>query len=272
MKRFALACLVCLAPVLTGCPPTTDPTTGTLRVVNNSSHAITAFFASPSTSDTWGENVLSSNINPGSSRNIRSIPPDTEHDFKADFANGGTAEVFQIVFAAGETLNWTLTNADIVGGSDVSADILEKEQDAHDLVNAERVGEGIAALTMRQDLREVARAHSEDMIARNFFDHVNPDGLDPFERMGNAGIIFSTAGENIASNTGFGESSASTAVDGWMNSEGHRNNILNAEFTHTGMGVATDGAGKFVYTQVFIGGGKGDKSLVLVSAVTNSLN
>jgi uncharacterized protein YkwD len=242
--------------LLVGCPPATDPTLGALRVVNNSSHAITAFFFSPSTSTTFGTSVISSSIGAGASRTIGNIPPGVEHDFKADFANGGTAEVFQVLFDPDETLQWDLGNEDIVGGSNASADVLAKELAAHDQINGERTSRGIAALTLREDLRLVARAHSEDMIARGFFDHDNPDGLDPFERMGNAGITFSTAAENIATNTGFGASSVSAAVNGWMNSDGHRNNILNADFTHTGMGVATDGAGKFMYTQVFIGGGK----------------
>ncbi len=133
----------------------------------------------------------------------------------------------------------------------VSAEVLAMEQLAYALVNDERTRDGDAPLTMREDLRRVARAHSEDMVARNFFDHTNPDNETPWDRMRAAGITWNSAGENIAWNNY--SSQAEVAVNGWMGSTGHRNNILNDSFTHTGMGVAFDGAGGAYFTQVFIG-------------------
>lgn len=133
-----------------------------------------------------------------------------------------------------------------------SAEVLQKEQEAHDLVNAQRTANGLPALQMDESLRTVARAHSEDMVARNYFNHVNPDGLDPFDRMANAGITYNTAGENLATNHGFANPSQ-TAVTGWMNSTGHRANILRNTFTHAGMGVAISSSNKYYYTQVFAG-------------------
>lgn len=125
------------------------------------------------------------------------------------------------------------------------------EIQAFDLVNAERVAQGLNPLQMDEALRAVARAHSADMVARSFFDHVNPDGMDPFERMGNAGITFSAAAENIAANSGHADP-ADVAVTGWMNSPGHRTNILNGIYTHTGMGLAyDDAANEYFFTQVF---------------------
>lgn len=257
MKKLFL--LLCLMALVVGCPPTPTPTptptpssNGTLHFVNNTGHAATVLFASPSSSSSWGSNVLSSDVASGSSRDITGIAPDTSYDFRAEFANGGYAETSGNVFDAGETLSWTLSAGDLTGGSNVSQAVLDIEQEAFDLVNGERVNAGLSALTMRQDLREVARAHSEDMLARDFFDHINPDGDDPFDRMGAAGVTYSSAAENIAWNSGYGASTtASVAVDGWMNSTGHRTNILTAAFTHTGMGVATDGT-QYYYTQVFI--------------------
>ena len=123
-----------------------------------------------------------------------------------------------------------------------------QELRAFDLVNAERTDQGIEALTPDDALHAVARAHSQDMIDRNFFDHTNPDGDDPFDRMTDAGITYTAAAENIQWND-FPDPVA-TAVDGWMNSPGHRTNILNATYTHTGMGVAVDN-GKYYFTQVF---------------------
>jgi len=141
--------------------------------------------------------------------------------------------------------------------------VLDMELDAHQLVNAQRVAEGLAPLTLRNDLRLVARAHSEDMFARQFFDHENPDGDDPFERMHDAGISFTSAAENIAWNN-FPDPAA-VAVEGWMNSSGHRANILNGVFTHTGMGVAYDPPNDgYYFTQVFTAGSKDGPWLVVI--------
>ena len=252
MKKLFL--LVCLMALVVGCPPP-DPSpssSGTLHFVNNTGYTATAFFAAPSSSSSWGSNVLSSDVVSGSSCDITGIAADTSYDFRVEFANGGYAETRGNVFVAGETLSWTLGAGDLTGGSNISQAILDIEQEAFDLVNGERVNAGLSALTMRQDLRAVARAHSEDMLARNFFSHTNPDGASPFDRMTAAGVTYSTAAENIAWNSGYGASdTASVTVDGWMNSAGHRANILTAAFTYTGMGVATDGT-QYYFTQVFI--------------------
>jgi uncharacterized protein YkwD len=142
------------------------------------------------------------------------------------------------------------------GGDEVEPN--EEELATHDLVNAERTGEGLANLVMRNDLVAVARAHSQDMIDRDFIDHDNPDGDDPFERMTAAGITYSSAGENIAVNNF--PNPIETAVDGWMNSSGHRANILRDAFTHTGHGVVESPDGRWYFTQVFIGVSKDGQS------------
>lgn len=138
------------------------------------------------------------------------------------------------------------------GDGSPSQTILDMETETSDLINGERALYDLGALTMREDLRQVARAHSQDMVDHDFFAHVNPSGDDPFHRMAGAGITYSTAGENIAWNNY--PNSVETAVDGWMNSAGHRNNILNANFTMAGLGVAHDGAGGYYFTQVFTDG------------------
>lgn len=127
--------------------------------------------------------------------------------------------------------------------------IAAMEMDAFDLINDERATEGVEPLVMDADLRAVARAHSEDMVERDFFAHNNPDGESPFDRIHAAGLEYSAAAENIAWNS-FSDPVA-TAVDGWMGSAGHRTNILNPVYTHTGMGVADNGEGGFYFTQVF---------------------
>jgi len=236
---------------LSGCPPTGLTGTAILDFINNTSLACTGFYASPSSSSSWGSDVLSSDVPSGTTRRITGIPANTPYDFRADFADGSRATVGGVVFADAQTLSWTVTDGDLTGGGEVDPAILQMELDAHAAVNGERNAEGLASLTMREDLRQVARAHSEDMVARDFFDHVNPDGDDPFDRMADAGITYATAGENIAWNNF--SNPVPTAVAGWMASTGHRANILNGRFTLTGMGVASDGAGGYYFTQVFIG-------------------
>jgi uncharacterized protein YkwD len=128
--------------------------------------------------------------------------------------------------------------------------ILDMEMDTHVAINAERAAGSCGALTMDEGLRTVARAHSQDMIDRSFFDHTNPDGDNVGGRLTEAGISYAMAGENIAWNMGYADPVA-IAVDGWMNSPGHRANILRAEFTHTGIGIAVTTDNVYYFTQVF---------------------
>jgi uncharacterized protein YkwD len=106
-----------------------------------------------------------------------------------------------------------------------------------------------APLTCDPVLAEVARAHSQDMCNRDYFDHDNPDGLDPFDRMREADIGFRTAGENIAA----GSPDPDTTHEGWMNSSGHRRNILDARYGRVGVGrvACPDGRWRWLWTQVF---------------------
>src|SRR4051794_8757589 len=112
------------------------------------------------------------------------------------------------------------------------------------LVNVQRVAAGCGALTADPALAAVARAHSADMRDRGFFDHVNPDGLDPFDRAARAGLV--AHAENIA----YGQPDPAAVMDSWMDSAGHRANILNCDLTRLGVGVA-EGAGGPWWTQLF---------------------
>lgn len=124
------------------------------------------------------------------------------------------------------------------------------EQEVLDLVNQERQKAGLSKLQWSDDLAKVAYNHSKDMSDRNFMSHTNPDGLSPFDRMKNFGISYRTAGENIAA----GQSTPQEVMKGWMNSEGHKKNILNANYTHLGVGYYK-GNGRYghYWTQCFIG-------------------
>lgn len=115
------------------------------------------------------------------------------------------------------------------------------------LVNLERAGNGLSALAWHEEAAQVAYVHDVDMDQRNFFSHINPDGDSPLDRVVAAGITgFSSVGENIAR----GQTSPAQVMSDWMNSTGHRANILNAGFTHLGVGV--HGAGDIWWTQVFL--------------------
>jgi uncharacterized protein YkwD len=112
------------------------------------------------------------------------------------------------------------------------------------LVNAARAAAGCEALSADGGLASVARAHSEDMRDRGYFDHVNLDGLDPFDRAARAGVT--ARAENIAS----GQRDAAEVMDSWMNSSGHRANILDCSLTRLGVGIAQGSGGPW-WTQLF---------------------
>ena len=136
-------------------------------------------------------------------------------------------------------------------GAAASPEGLAMEEQVHALINAERTSYGESPLVHDETLRRVARAHSEDMIRRDFFAHVNPDGLDPFDRLALESVSYYAAGENIAWNRGYADPGA-TAVSGWMDSAGHRANILNGTFTHAGLGAARrESDGAWYFTQLF---------------------
>ncbi|MFI7006212.1 sigma-70 family RNA polymerase sigma factor [Streptomyces sp. NPDC050145] len=114
------------------------------------------------------------------------------------------------------------------------------------LVNTERAKNGCAPVRQNSTLDKAALGHSEDMAARNYFDHTDPDGNDPGDRITAAGYTWSTYGENIAR----GQQTPQQVMDGWMNSPGHRANILNCAFKETGVGVHQGSGGPW-WTQVF---------------------
>ena len=135
------------------------------------------------------------------------------------------------------------------GGSTVTtSQLTADEQEVFDLINAKRVANGLAALKIDDELQNVARIKAQDMVDNNYFSHTSPVYGSPFNMMKSFGISYKTAGENIA-----GNSSNSGAVNAWMNSEGHRANILNSSFNYTGIGVVKSSKYGKIYVQMFIG-------------------
>ncbi|WP_250289836.1 CAP domain-containing protein, partial [Frankia sp. CiP1_Cm_nod1] len=115
------------------------------------------------------------------------------------------------------------------------------------LTNAERARAGCAALMADRRLTAAAQAHSADMSTRDYFSHDSLDGRTPFQRMAEAGYGFSAAAENIAA----GQRTPAEVVRGWMNSAGHRANILNCSLRQIGVGYATGGRYGTYWTQDF---------------------
>ncbi|MEU5535512.1 CAP domain-containing protein [Streptomyces sp. NPDC020362] len=117
------------------------------------------------------------------------------------------------------------------------------------LTNTERARAGLPPLTADPLLATAAQAHCADMAARDFYAHTSPDGSEPWDRAAAAGSRRSTIGENIAC----GQRSPAEVVDGWMNSPGHRANILKPEFTHLGVGFTGGGRAGTYWAQLFGG-------------------
>lgn len=123
-----------------------------------------------------------------------------------------------------------------------------QEQQALTLLNNDRAKYGLPALKANSQLTRLAENYAKDMIARGFFAHNNPEGQTPFDRMRAAGISYRTAGENLAINT-----SVAAAENAFMNSAGHRANILNSGYTDVGIGVVQNSRGQLYVVQEFIG-------------------
>ncbi|WP_125151926.1 CAP domain-containing protein [Clostridium rectalis] len=133
-------------------------------------------------------------------------------------------------------------------GTNNDSSINALEQEVIKLVNEERAKISLPALKANVELSKVARIKSQDMIDKNYFSHTSPTYGSPFDMMKKFGIKYTTAGENIAS----GYSTAKEVVDGWMNSPGHRANILNKSFTEIGVGLGKNSNGTCYWTQMFI--------------------
>ncbi|MCM3694423.1 SafA/ExsA family spore coat assembly protein [Neobacillus niacini] len=116
------------------------------------------------------------------------------------------------------------------------------------LTNQERAKHGLKPLTQDWELSRVARYKSVDMRDKNYFSHTSPTYGSPFTMMKNFGISYRAAAENIAA----GQTTAQEVVNSWMNSSGHRANILSGTYTYIGVGYAKGGSNRHYWTQMFI--------------------
>ena len=134
------------------------------------------------------------------------------------------------------------------GGQSVTTAMNSDEKEVFDLINKQRTNNGLSALKEDAEVQKVARIKAQDMVSNNYFAHESPTYGTPFQMLKNFKISYKTAGENIAAN-----SSNSSAVTAWMNSSGHKANILNSNFNYTGIGVVSSNKYGKIYVQMFIG-------------------
>ena len=152
------------------------------------------------------------------------------------------------------SVNPHITNPNIIYSGQILkvpnlAEVKALEKQVVILVNQERAKQGLAPLKYNWQLSRVARYKSEDMRDKNYFSHTSPTYGSPFDMMKNFGIKYMAAGENIA----MGQPTAASVMTAWMNSPGHRANILSKNYTEIGVGVAKNTSGTIYWTQDFIG-------------------
>ncbi len=128
----------------------------------------------------------------------------------------------------------------------IETSVRSYESEVIRLVNEIRVENGLKPLTENWELSRVARYKSQDMADNKYFSHTSPTYGSPFQMMKAFGLNYRSAGETIA----YGQRSPQEVVNAWMNSSGHRANILNASYTQIGVGYVANGR---YWTQMFIG-------------------
>lgn len=140
------------------------------------------------------------------------------------------------------------TNSGSNSNTTTVATLTADEQETVNLINQQRQNQGLSALKVDAELQRVARIKAQDMVDNNYFSHTSPIYGSPFDMLKSFKVSYKTAAENIA-----GNSSNSAAVNAWMNSAGHKANILNGSYQYTGIGVVSSPTYGKVYVQMFIG-------------------
>lgn len=183
---------------------------------------------------------------------VDSAPPSTQTDKKTvskstePTTSKGTSEVTKTQDKKTESsVSQNKTEKPTPTPALTSGSVTQFEKDVINLVNVERSQNGLPALSLDTKLSQVAKTKSEDMQKNNYFSHTSPTFGSPFDMMKHFKISYTAAAENIAK----GQSTPVQVVNAWMNSSGHRANILSDKYSHIGVGHSVSGN---YWTQMFI--------------------
>lgn len=181
-----------------------------------------------------------------------SVSAATTHTVVAGDSLWKIAVKYEVGLSEIKSANPQISNSELIYPGQViniptlDSNVTNYEKEVVRLINEIRVKNGLSELTYDWELSRVARYKSQDMKDNRYFSHTSPVYGSPFQMIKNFGISYRSAGENIAK----GYATPQAVVNAWMNSEGHRANILNASFTRIGVGYV---AGGNYWTQMFIG-------------------
>jgi uncharacterized protein YkwD len=189
-------------------------------------------------------------IRDGITEKVRTSQLGVQLAMQSEWANRKLAPVFD------EAIRQTINSLTVQPGSEEKVNLTFKidnatpkpiyESEMLQMINAERQKHGLKPLVADPDMQRVARAHSQDMFAKGYFAHDDPEGKDPFDRIKAANIRFDAAGENLAL-----AQTVEIAHVNLMNSPGHRANILNPSFGRVGIGILDGGFYGLMISQEF---------------------
>lgn len=163
---------------------------------------------------------------------------------EGDYVGAVSVEYVKPIYPNNSSGTGGSSNSSSTNTTSLTADELE----VFNLINAQRTKNGLSSLKVDAEVQSVTRIKAQDMVKNNYFDHNSPTYGSPFDMLNRFKISYRTAGENIA-----GNSSNQEAVTAWMNSSGHKANILNSGFNYTGIGVVNGSKYGKIYVQIFIG-------------------
>ena len=167
---------------------------------------------------------------------------------EGDYVGAVNKKYVKAIYPNSSNSNNSSNNNSSSNSNSTTTAMTTDEKEVFDLINNQRTQNGLSALKLDTETLKVARIKAQDMVDNNYFSHNSPTYGSPFQMLNSFKISYKTAGENIA-----GNSSNSSAVTAWMNSSGHRANILNSSFNYTGIGVVKSSKYGKVYVQMFLG-------------------
>lgn len=167
---------------------------------------------------------------------------------EGDYVGAVNKKYVKAIYPNSSNSNNSSNNNSSSNSNSTTTAMTTDEKEVFDLINNQRTQNGLSALKLDTETLRVARIKAQDMVDNNYFSHNSPTYGLPFQMLNSFKISYKTAGENIA-----GNSSNSAAVTAWMNSSGHKANILNSSFNYTGIGVVKGSKYGKIYVQLFLG-------------------